>query len=45
MIQTAPVQDRYTRFSCPNPQCAWFNQSSKGNITHRSWTGAHKPYG
>ena len=42
MIQTTPAQDRYTRFSCPNPRCAWFNQPGKGNITHRSWTGIRK---
>src|SRR5215468_5925628 len=42
MIQTTPAQDRYTRFSCPNPRCAWFNQPGKGNVTHRSWTGTRK---
>lgn len=42
MIQTTPVQDRYTRFSCPNPRCAWFNQPGEGNIGHRSWTGKHQ---
>ncbi len=42
MIQTTPAPDRYTRFSCPNPRCVWFNQPSEGNLTHRSWTGTHK---
>lgn len=42
MMQTTPAQDRYTRFSCPNPRCVWFNQPGEGNITHRSWTGTHK---
>ena len=42
MIQTTPAPDRYTRFSCPNPRCVWFNQPGEGNITHRSWTGPHK---
>jgi IS1 family transposase len=42
MIQTTSAPDRYTRFSCPNPRCVWFNQPSEGNITHRSWTGTHK---
>lgn len=41
-MQTTPAQDRYTRFSCPNPRCVWFNQPGEGNITHRSWTGTHK---
>jgi hypothetical protein len=41
-MQTTPAPDRYTRFSCPNPRCAWCNQPGEGNITHRSWTGAHK---
>jgi IS1 family transposase len=42
MMQTTPAPDRYTRFSCPNPRCVWFNQPGEGNITHRSWTGTHK---
>jgi hypothetical protein len=42
MIQTTPAPDSYTRFSCPNPRCVWFNQPGEGNITHRSWTGTHK---
>ena len=42
MIQTTPAPDRYTRFSCPNPRCVWFNQPGAGHITHRSWTGTHK---
>jgi len=42
MTQTTPAQERYTRFSCPNPQCARFNHPGEGNIMHRSWTGTHK---
>jgi hypothetical protein len=42
MIQTTPAQDKYRRFSCPNPRCVWFNQPGKGNITHRSWTGTRQ---
>jgi IS1 family transposase len=42
MISTTPAQERYTRFSCPNPQCARFNRPGAGNIMHRSWTGTHK---
>ena len=42
MTLTTPAQERYTRFSCPNPQCARFNRPGKGNIAHRSWTGTHK---
>ena len=42
MILTTPAQERYTRFSCPNPACTWFNRAGEGNITHRSWTGKHK---
>jgi IS1 family transposase len=42
MTLTTPVQERYTRFSCPNPHCAQFNRPGEGNIAHRSWTGAHK---
>jgi IS1 family transposase len=42
MIPTTPAQDRYTSFSCPNPDCRLFNQLSAGNIVHRSWTGKHK---
>ena len=42
MTLTTPVQERYTRFSCPNPQCAQFNRPGEGNIAHRSWTGTHK---
>lgn len=42
MILTTPAQERYTRFSCPNPQCAWFNRPGEGHIAHRSWTGTHK---
>ena len=42
MTQTTPVQDTYTRFSCPNPQCRQFNRSGEGNIVHRAWTGKHK---
>ena len=42
MTLTTPVQERYTRFSCPNPQCARFNRPGEGNLAHRSWTGTHK---
>src|SRR5215467_1485915 len=42
MISTTPAPERYTRFSCPNPQCARFNHPGEGNIVHRSWTGTHK---
>jgi IS1 family transposase len=42
MIPTTPAQERYMRFSCPNPQCARFNRPGEGNIGHRSWTGTHK---
>lgn len=42
MTRTTPAQERYTRFSCPNPHCARFNRPSEGNIAHRSWTGTHK---
>jgi IS1 family transposase len=42
MTQTTPAQERYTRFSCPNPACAGFNRPGEGNIAHRSWTGTHK---
>ena len=42
MTRTTPAEERYTRFSCPNPQCARFNRPGEGNIAHRSWTGTHK---
>jgi IS1 family transposase len=42
MIPTTPAQNRYTRFSCPNPDCRLCHQPSAGNIVHRSWTGKHK---
>jgi IS1 family transposase len=42
MTQTTPAQERYTRFSCPNPGCAEFNHPGEGNIAHRSWTGTHQ---
>jgi IS1 family transposase len=42
MISTTPAPERYTRFSCPNPQCARFNRPGEGNIAHRSWTGTPK---
>ena len=42
MIPTTPAPERYTRFSCPHPQCARFNRPGEGNIAHRSWTGTHK---
>ena len=42
MTQTTPAQERYTRFSCPNPACTGFNRPAEGHIAHRSWTGTHK---
>jgi IS1 family transposase len=42
MTLTTPAQERYTRFSCPNPQCPRFNRPGAGNIAHRSWPGTHK---
>ena len=42
MTQTTPAQERYTRFSCPNPACAGFNRRGEGNSAHRAWTGTHK---
>ena len=42
MTQTTPAPEKYTRFSCPNPQCPRFNRPGEGNIAHRSWTGTHK---
>lgn len=42
MTLTTPVQERYSRFSCPNPHCAQFHRPGEGNIAHRSWTGTHK---
>ena len=42
MILTTPAQERYTRFSCPNPACLQCNRPRAGNIVHRSWTGKHK---
>ena len=42
MTLTTPAPERYTRFSCPNPQCTQFNRPGEGNITHRSWTGTHQ---
>jgi hypothetical protein len=42
MTPTTPAPERYTRFSCPNPQCTRFNHPGEGNIAHRSWTGTRK---
>jgi IS1 family transposase/transposase-like protein len=42
MIPMAPAQERYTTFSCPNPDCQQFNRPNTGNIGHRSWTGKHQ---
>ena len=42
MTLTTPAQERYTRFSCPNPHGAQFNRPGAGNIAHRAWTGRHK---
>jgi hypothetical protein len=43
MIPTTPVQERYTRCSCPNPDCLQYNRPRAGTLVHRSWTGKHKP--
>ena len=42
MTPTTPGEDKYSKFSCPNPECSLFNQTGQGNITHRSWTGKYK---
>jgi IS1 family transposase len=42
MIARTPAPERYTRFSCPNPQCAQFKRSGEDNIVHRAWTGKDK---
>jgi IS1 family transposase/transposase-like protein len=42
MTPIAPDQGMDTRLSCPNPDCALFNQTGHGNISHRSWTGKRK---
>jgi IS1 family transposase/transposase-like protein len=42
MIPMAPAQERYTTFSCPNPDCRQFNRPNTGHIGHRSWTGKHQ---
>src|SRR5262245_51356177 len=42
MTQTTPAQERYTRFSCPNPACTGCNRPGAGHIAHRSWTGTHQ---
>jgi hypothetical protein len=42
MTLTTPVQERYTRFSCPHPPCVQFNRPGEGTIAHRSWPGTHK---
>jgi len=42
MTPTTPVETKYTKFSCPNPECSLFNQPGRGNIVHRSWTGRDK---
>jgi hypothetical protein len=42
MTQMTPAQERYTRFSCPNPACVGFNRPGEGTIAHRAWTGTHK---
>jgi transposase-like protein len=38
----APDNDKYSKFSCPNPECPCFNQLGQNNIAHRSWTGKDK---
>ena len=35
-------EDKYTKFSCPNPNCKFFNLPGQDTITHRSWTGKNK---
>lgn len=42
MTPTTPDENKYSRFSCPNPECSLFNQAEQGNISHRSWTGKEK---
>jgi len=42
MTPTTPDENKYSKFSCPNPDCSLFNQPGQGNITHRSWTGQRK---
>jgi hypothetical protein len=42
MTHTTPAQERYTRFSCPNPACARCNRCDEGNRAYRAWTGTHK---
>ena len=42
MIARTPAPERYTRFSCPNPQCAQFKRSGEDKIVHRAWTGKDK---
>ena len=42
MIPRTPAPERYTRFSCPNPQCAQFKRCGEDNIVHRAWTGKDK---
>jgi hypothetical protein len=37
-----PVDDKYTKFSCPNQACSLFDQPGQGTIVHRSWTGKRK---
>ena len=41
-MPTTPEEDKYSKFSCPNPDCSLFNQTGKGTISHRSWTGKAK---
>ena len=42
MIPRTPAPERYTRFSCPHPQCTQFKRSGEDNIVHRAWTGKDK---
>lgn len=42
MTPTTPVEAKYTKFSCPNPECSLFNKPGQGNVVHRSWTGRDK---
>ena len=43
MIPMTPAHERYTTFSCPNPDGQQCNRPNAGNLGHRSWTGKHQP--
>jgi transposase-like protein len=42
MIPMTPAHERYTTFSCPNPDCQQCNRPNAGNMGHRSWPGKHQ---